>query len=151
CVVRVRAHGGGMEDVSKGPFSITVPYFRASCPSPNFACRDAGQTLVGQVGGVALHLFNDGTAPLTISSVTSDDGQFWPGRTSLGVGGGASDTVGVFYGPIMVGFDTAYVTRVANDPSARHVVTVTGRGVTTVGVGGGNPTAFGCWQNRPNP
>jgi hypothetical protein len=146
CVVRVRAHGGGMEDVSKGAFAITVPYCAAT-PSP----LEVGTTAVGVVRGGTLEVTNGGTAALSIGSITSDDVQFWPGRRSLVVAAGGSDTVGVYYRPTAAGYDSALLTVASDDPGSPHAVRVRGRGVGTVGVEGGNPTAFGCWQNRPNP
>jgi photosystem II stability/assembly factor-like uncharacterized protein len=146
CVVRVRQHGGGMEDVSKGVFSITVPYC-ATGPTP----LDVGNTALGAVRGAALTLTNGGTAPLTISAAGTDDSHFWAGRQSLVVPAGGSDTLGVYFRPTAVGNDSATLTVVGDDPDSPHTVKVKGRGVPTVGVDGGSVTAFACWQNRPNP
>jgi hypothetical protein len=146
CVVRVRAHGGGMEDVSKETFSITVPYWAAS-PSP----LEVGTTSVNVVRGEALEIENAGTAPLTITSVTSSDGQFWPGRATLVVPAGGSDTLGVYYQPTAAGYDSATLTVAGDDPASPHAILVVGRAVGNVGVEGGPPAAFALWQNRPNP
>ena len=146
CVVRVRAHGGGMEDVSKGAFAITVPYCAAS-PSP----LEVGTTAVGAVRGGTLEVTNGGTAALSIGSITSDDGQFWTGRKTLVVAAGAADTVGVYYRPTAAGYDSALLTVASDDPGSPHAIRVRGRAVGTVGVEGSSPTAFACWQNRPNP
>jgi hypothetical protein len=146
CMVRVRQHGGGMEDVSKEPFAITVPYGTAS-PSP----LDVGTSSVGVVRGEPLELSNPGTAPLTITSVASSSPRFWPGRTSLVIPAGAADTVGVFYLPTSATHDTATLSIVSDDPDSPHSVPVLGRAVGNVAVEGGNPAAFALWQNRPNP
>jgi hypothetical protein len=156
CVVRVLRHGGGAEDESKATFRITVPYLRLFCPSPNFHCGDGttldiGLTVVGEVGGAAIRVMNEGTAPLTIHSVTSDDPQFQPGRSSLVVGVGANDTVAVYYQPAAAGFDTAHVTLLADDPGSPHVVEVRGRGVTTLAVEEAAPRDYALWPPRPNP
>jgi len=64
---------------------------------------------------------------------------------------GAVDTLGFYYRPEALGFDTARVTLVSNDPNSPLVVRATGRGATTVAVEDGGPAAFALWQNRPNP
>jgi hypothetical protein len=145
--LRVRAHGGGVEDVSKEVFAITVPAY-ASGPSP----LDVGTTSVNVVRGGVLSITNGGTAPLTITSVTSSDGQFWPGRTAFTVAADSSDTLGVYYQPTAMGYHGTTLTIEADDPGAPHEAQVTGRAVLNVGVeGGGVPVAYGLWQNRPNP
>jgi hypothetical protein len=146
CVVRVRAHGGGMEDASKETFSITVPYCAAS-PSP----LEVGTTSVGVVRSAALTFTNAGTAPLSITSVGSSDARFWAGRSALVVPAGGADTVGLYYLPTGAGYDSATVTVAGNDPGSPHVLRVTGRAVGNVGVEGGGPAAFALWPNRPNP
>jgi photosystem II stability/assembly factor-like uncharacterized protein len=148
CAVRVRQHGGGMEDVSKSTFSITVPYCLTA------SALDVGTTAVFAVRGAALTVVNGGTAPLTISSAGTDDTQFWAGRQSLVVPAGQSDTIGVFYKPTAAGYDSATLTVVGDDPFTPHTVKVKGRSVPAVAVEGGEggtATAFACWQNRPNP
>ncbi len=146
CLVRVRQHGGGVEDVSKEVFSLTVAYL-AAAPSP----LDLGTTSVNVVRGDVLEIDNAGNAPLTISSVASSNPRFWPGRSSLVVAAGGSDTVGVFYLPAVAGYDSATLTIAADDPSSPHAILVVGRSVQNVGVEGRVPQAFALWQNRPNP
>jgi ASPM-SPD-2-Hydin domain-containing protein len=123
-----------------------VPYC-ATAPSP----LDVGTTAVGAVRGAALTVTNSGTGPLTISAAGTDDTQFWAGRQSLVVAAGQSDTLGVYYKPTAAGYDSATLTVIGDDPYGPHTVKVKGRGVPVVGVEGGTPTAFACWQNRPNP
>jgi photosystem II stability/assembly factor-like uncharacterized protein len=146
CVVRVRAHGGGMEDASKETFRITVPYCAAS-PSP----LAVGTTSVGVVRSAALTFTNAGTAPLSITSVGSSNARFWAGRSALVVPAGGSDTVGVYYLPTAAGYDSATLTVAGDDPGAPHAILVVGRSVPTVSVEGGGPAAFALWPNRPNP
>jgi hypothetical protein len=146
CEVRVREHGGGVEDVSKQVFQITVPGYAA------VSALDVGTTSVNVVRGVGLEVANGGTGPLTITGVSSSDGQFWPGRTTLVVPAGGADTVGVYYRPSGSGYHATTLTIEADDPGSPHVVEVTGRAVLNVGVEGGVvPAAFALWQNRPNP
>jgi hypothetical protein len=146
CVVRVRQHGGGVEDESKEVFSITVPYCAAG-PSP----LEVGTTTVGEARAAALTVTNGGTAALSITAVSADDAQFWAGRQTLVVPAGGSDTVGVYYQPVAAGYDSATLTVVGDDPGSPHTVRVSGRGVGNVGVEGGTPAAFALGQNRPNP
>jgi hypothetical protein len=145
CAVRVRQHGGAMEDVSKSTFSITVPYCLTA------SSLDVGTSAVGAVRSAALTLVNGGTAPLTISAAGTDDTQFWAGRQNLVVPAGQSDTLGIYYRPTAAGYDSATLTVAGDDPFTPHVVKVKGRGRAGGGGGGGEVTAFACWPNRPNP
>jgi hypothetical protein len=147
CVVRIRQHGGSAEDLSKETFSITVPSLSATPQT-----LDVGTTSVGVALRGELTIANAGTAPLTVSSLASSDARFWPGRTTLVVPAGASDTVGVYYQPTSPGYDNATLTVTADDPASPHEVSVSGRAVVNVSVGGGGAvTAFALWPNRPNP
>jgi hypothetical protein len=143
--VRVRQHGGTAEDISKESFSITVPGLLAA---PTLVVPT---TSVNVTASGALELANDGTAPVTITSITTDDGQFWPGRTWLVIGAGEADTVGMYYRPGDAGYDTTTVTLVGNDPGSPHVVEVTARGVPNVGVDAAPPRGYALWQPTPNP
>ena len=150
CRVRIRQHGGGVEDASKDAFSITVPGFVWSGPQGT-TNLDFGPAIVNEVKAKPLRALNTGTATLTINGITSNNPKFWPGRTTLVLEPGASDTVGFYYLPTTVGFDTATVTLFSNAPNSPRIMPASGRAETTLDVEGGTPTAFACWQNRPNP
>ncbi len=145
--VRVRESGGGLEDVSAGVFSITVPRF-ASTP---YDIRDIGPVIMGSERTDTLRLTNRGTAPLTLSSITVNRPTFRLGRGSFVLPAGASDTLGITYAPASEDRDTAIVSFVADDPAAPHQVLVTGFGTLVTGVEGGSEAAFALGQNLPNP
>ncbi len=133
-------------DEGNAAFTIRTPGLLAG-PDP----LDLGTIEINTVANDTLHIENTGLAPLTIIAVTSDDATFWPGRTSLTLAPGASDTIGVFYGPTTVGADTAHFTIVSNDPLSPKIVLVTGTAQNLVGVGEGGALAFALGSPRPNP
>jgi photosystem II stability/assembly factor-like uncharacterized protein len=147
CRLRVQQHGGAAEDISQSQFSIIVPAY-VEAPSS----LDLGVVSVGLAASDTIHIQNPGTAPLTISSVTSSDPHFWPGRSSLVIPPGSSDSLAIGYRPTVAGPDTATIMLVADDPLTPHTVHVSGSGVLTVAVGDdAAPSEFALGQNQPNP
>ncbi len=145
--VRVLQHEGPARDSSALGFGITVPGFAAS-PSP----LDLGQTPVSTTISDTLHLSNPGSAPVSISLVACSKSAFWPGRTSLVIPPGASDTLGVYFHPTIVGRDTAMLTFSTNAASGSGNLELRAEAISSVAVTGiGLPTAFTLSPNRPNP
>ena len=145
-VVRVRNASGPPSDASDAAFTLTSALFSATPDTLRLPV-----TLIGSEAGDAIHVSNPGNAQLTVSSVGAGGSEFWVGRTSLTLAGGASDTVGVFYSPTNEGADTTLVTLAANDPLSPHQVVAIGRGTSTLAVGPPAAAAFALLQNRPNP
>lgn len=143
--VRVREVGGGLSDTSDGPFTLTVPEFLAS-PDPG----DFGPTPLGYATWDTLRIENKGTAPLSISSVVSDNAAFRVTRTALVVPPNGADTLAVWYLPAGAGPDSALFTLAADDPVGSHAVRFRGTGQPQVAVGT-PPPAFGLEMPRPNP
>src|SRR5439155_18582286 len=80
------------------------------------------------------------------------DSHFWPGRTSLAIPAGHSDSLSIHFRPTAEGTDSATITLAANDPLAPHHVRVRGHSTPVVGAGTPKlPARFALWQNRPNP
>ncbi len=144
--VRVRQRNGALVDASDAVFAITVPRWQAS-PDP----IDFGPTPVGYVNETTLHFQNLGSGALVLSGISSGNPDVHPGRTALTVPPGASDTLGVFYGPGAVAPDTCWLTFTSNDPGSPHAIRVTGSGTASTGVAGPPPTAFALEGSRPNP
>lgn len=144
--VRVRDVGGLFSDVSADTFAITVPSY-AGAPAE----LDLGDVEVNTASSGTFTIDNAGTAFLGVTSVTSDNPAFVPGRSAFTVNAGANDTLSVTFAPTATGVDSATVTLVTDDPATPHTLKVRGRGVNTVGVGGGRPVAFALGQNSPNP
>jgi hypothetical protein len=146
--VRVRdAWDGDPEDSSNSDFTIGLAQIAETPASLDFATHEAGsQTLL------PITLQNPGTAGLTITSITAASGAYRPGRTTLTLLPGLSDTVGVTFQPSAPGSypDTLVITSNAyNQPVVR--VRLAGEATASVGVDEASPTAFALWQNRPNP
>lgn len=145
--VRVLQHAGPARDSSALVFSITVPGFAAS-PSPLVL----GETPVSTTLSDTLHLANPGSAPLSISLITCSKSAFWPGRASLVIPPGATDTLGVYFHPTTVGRDTAVLTFSTNAGSGPGDLELRAEAITSVSVIGiGLPTAFTLSPNQPNP
>lgn len=143
--VRVREVGGGLSDQSTDLFALTAPQFLAT-PAP----QDFGATPVGYATWDTLHVDNFGTAPLTVSAVTSDNAAFRVPRTTFVVPPGGSDTLSVWFEPTTAGPDSALLTFSADDPAAPHALRLRGAGQPLVGVEP-QPLAFALEMPRPNP
>ncbi len=106
---------------------------------------------VGSTSGAALTVTNTGNQPLSVTAIALSDQEFWVGRTSFSIPGGASDTVGVFYSPNAAGDDTASVVLTTSDAQSPHAVIAIGHGTVGLAVEAGAGYAFALAQNRPNP
>lgn len=144
--VRVRDKVNVFSAASAAAFSILVPRF-AAAP----AVLDMGSVDLSQGATGVITLANNGTAPLGITLVSSDNPRFTPGRTNLVVGAGGQDTLGVNYAPVSAGADSALLTFSADDPAAPHTVRVRAEAGAFLGVGDTQPVAFALSQNAPNP
>jgi hypothetical protein len=143
---RVRVHDtGGLPEGLSALFAIVVPGFAAT-PSP----FDFGGVPLNFAAWDTLHIADPGTAPLTVSSVTSDNPRFVPGRTAFVIAAGHADTLSVTYTPAASGPDSALFTFTTDDPATPRTLRVRGAGASTTGVPGG-PLAFGLDAAFPNP
>lgn len=143
--VRVSQVGGGLVDESDLDFAITVPFFSASTSNIDF-----GLVNVGSGAQQTLTLTNPGTAPLSITSISSDNPEVAPAVTSLTIPAADYTTLDVTYSPAAPGADTATLTFVDDAPGSPHTVGATGEGQTPSDVGA-VPTTYGLGQDGPNP
>jgi photosystem II stability/assembly factor-like uncharacterized protein len=144
--VRVRDAYGNQNDVSSGEVRLVSPLYLES-PNP----VELHLTLVGRTIGDHVEIRNPGSAPLFISSVTSNDPDFWPGRSSLTIPARGTDTLGVFFQPQAEGPNTATFLLLADDPQNPHTFVVKGEATSNVAVGDVHPATFDLRQNEPNP
>lgn len=145
--VRVSDVAGALADSSSAEFAIIVPAY-ASTPADTL---DMGVVEVNLTLADTLTICNPGTAPLTISAVTSDNPHFQTVRTTLTIPAGGCDTVTVLFSPIAVGAESGQLTFVSDDPSAPHHLVVKGLAAAQGGVAGDMPRVFMLSQNLPNP
>jgi len=142
--VRVRQVGGPTSATS-GLFSLTVPALVVASPynfngvPVNYATWDT------------LHIANPGTAPLTITSITSDNPRFTLGRSAMTVPLLASDSLSIWYKPSAAGPDSALITFTADTPQGTHTLRARATGVPTTGTDDALPLAFALEPNVPNP
>jgi photosystem II stability/assembly factor-like uncharacterized protein len=141
--VRVRESGGGISAISE-LFSLTQPLFALASP------YDFGPVPPFYATWDTLHIANPGTAPLTISSVTSDNPRFYPSRMSLVVAPASFDTLGFWFRPTSVGADSALVTFTTDDVAGTHTLRARGSGTSLTDVST-LPVAFALEPNEPNP
>ena len=147
----------GSLDIASDAFgtpSISIPLagtgivaLFAAFPNPlDFGSYNPGATVWD-----TLHVENNGNGTLTISSVSVDNPDFYAGRKSFSIPGGSSDTLDVYYHPLVAGADTATITIVASDTTEPHTIAVYGNARANVAVEAAAPTAFALVQNKPNP
>jgi len=134
-------------DTSNLPFAIQslVPAFSASTAAIDFGLVDVGTTAVQ-----TLTISNPGTAPLSITAISSDHPEIAPSVTSLTVPAAGNANLDVTYAPLSPGADAGTLTFVDNAPGSPHTVGDTGEGRTPVDTGA-VPAAFGLAQDGPNP
>jgi photosystem II stability/assembly factor-like uncharacterized protein len=142
--VRVRQLLGVLSATS-GLFSLTVPSFVLASP------YDFGPVPPLYSTWDTLHVANPGTAPLTVTNITSDNPRFTPGRTSMVIAHAASDSLSLWYRPTSAGPDSALITFTTDTPQGTHTLRARGQGVNPTDTGGDLPLAFALESNEPNP
>lgn len=145
--IRVKDTGNAIEDISTNVFSIIVPEYTSS-PADTL---DLGLIEVETSTCDTLDICNKGTAPLTITTITSDNPVFSVGRTTLTIPAGECDTLKIFYHPNVVGFDTGTLTLTGDDPNSPHLLVVRGQAAAQGAVAPDMPRVFMLSQNHPNP
>jgi photosystem II stability/assembly factor-like uncharacterized protein len=142
------AHNGALVDSSDTPFTILKPELEVVPDTLQLGVAALNTTVQATIT-----LLNGGTAPLTVSDILSDGAQFTLSRTALVVPAGGSDTVTVFFTPLVTGPDTALVTVVSDEASSPDTVVAIGEGGQTSAAGeaAARPAAFVLQANQPNP
>ena len=142
------AWDGNPSDVTSSTFRIRVPRL-----ATNRASWDFGGVALGLTAHYPLQLANSGDGTLLVNIVTSSNARFWPGRSSLSIAAGETDTVGLYYEPTSAQNDASTISFFSNDATSPDLVQLQGHGVGPVSVGedGESPLAFALEPNRPNP
>jgi photosystem II stability/assembly factor-like uncharacterized protein len=141
--VRVREISGVLSATSE-LFSLTVPSFVLASP------YDFGAVPPLYATWDTVHIANPGTAPVTVSNVTSDNPHFVPGRTSFAIPAADSDTLSLTFRPTTTGPDSALITFTDDTPAGTHTLRARGQGFNQTGIGS-LPLAFALEPNQPNP
>lgn len=132
------AWDGSPSDMSDANFTIGAAALVASPGALGFGPVGAGGAL-----RLPLSIQNPGTATLTVSAIATATASFQPGRTSLSVPAGSSDTIGVWFLPGGAASyeDTLWLT---SDASGTPVTAVplAGTGVSSSAAG---------WLATPDP
>ncbi len=142
------AADGTPSDTSDGMFSLTVPAIALTPAALAF-----GEVRLNTMRRDTVRITNSGTAPLVISSATTQTAFFVAGRTSFTVLPGMSDTLGVTFTPTAVQGYVDTLRLSTNTPSGVVSVALTGTGIpaTSVGQPYSAPTSYVLEQNFPNP
>ena len=133
-------------DASDTTFTVSVSAYAATP-----ATLDLGNVDVTMSTSGVFTIDDPGTGALGVASITSDNPRFTPGRSSMTVGAGGSDTLSVTFSPTTTGADSALLTLVADDPASPHTLRVRANAGHFLAVGDGRPAAFALAQNAPNP
>ncbi len=134
-------------DSSNGFFSITVAGI-----STQPSVLSLGHVGVGSSRSDTIRIFNNGTATLVISSISTSSGVFVPGRTSFSISPSSSDTLSVSFSPIAIQTYNDTLRINTNAPTSPTFVELSGVGDNPNSVPEeGLPTAFALAQNYPNP
>ncbi|MDZ4804245.1 MAG: choice-of-anchor D domain-containing protein [Candidatus Eisenbacteria bacterium] len=146
--VRVRETGGPILDTSDAEFAITAPLLANEPDSVDF-----GVVSIETPSCVVITLDNNGSAPLVISSITSDSDRFSPVRSSLTIQPASSDTLTICFDPDSLQNEAGTLTLVSNDPFAPHSIALVGIGLYQSGAFDARPApaVAALRQNRPNP
>jgi len=146
--VRVRESGGPVLDTSNADFAITAPLL-ANAPDS----LDFGVVAIETPSCLVITLDNNGTAPLVLSSITSDSDRFAPARSSLTIPPSSSDTLTICFDPDSLQNEAGTLTLASNDPFAPHTIALVGIGLYQSGAfdGAPRPAVAALRQNRPNP
>ena len=121
--VRVSDAWDGAPVSISSAFTIQAPAFAASPTSMAFGSIPAGTD-----SSRTLTISNAGPVALTITNVTTNTGDFYPGRRSLTIAAGSSDTVSVTFAPTaaLARLDTLRFT--SNAPGSPQAVPLSGTG-----------------------
>jgi photosystem II stability/assembly factor-like uncharacterized protein len=128
-------------DSSDADFSITVATISTTPSSIAF-----GTVGVGQTRRDTIRISNAGTGPLVVTSVAAGTAFFAPGRTSLTIAPGASDTLAVIFAPTVVQsyVDTLRInSNAAGSPS--HIL-LSGTGALVAAVSVLSPNGGEVWE-----
>ncbi len=132
---------------SSNTFSITVPSISSNPSSMTFGDVGAGQSLTD-----TLRIQNTGTAPLTISNISSDSAAFSVSRTSLVIAAGDADTISVTFNPTEIQFYASTLRITSNTPTSPTNISLSGNGVQPSSVEEHKlPTTYNLEQCYPNP
>lgn len=141
------ATDGFPSDTSDGVFSITVANFAANPNSIAF-----GAVGINRVRQELIQITNAGTAPLVISSATTNTSNFIAARTSFTIPAGQTDTLGVNFRPTAVRDYVDTLRLGTNAPIGVARIPLSGNGilaaaVTVTAPNGGEQWRAGTVQN----
>lgn len=123
--VRIRdGFDGAPVDSSNAPFSILVPSISSSPTSLLFDSTG----VPGESRSDTVRIYNYGTGPLVITSVTTSTPHFTPGRTSFSIPAGMSDTLSVLFVPTQVGSLSDSLRLANNSPAPDLFIQLSGVG-----------------------
>lgn len=146
--VRILDLSGAVVDTSDADFSIIIPQI-AGLPDT----LDFGAVEVGTQACDTLTILNTGTAPLSITDISSSNPLFAAVRATMTIPPASSDTLTVCFDPDSMNVENAILTITSDDPGGPRTVALRGEGQAVVGVNEGapRPAVFSLRQNRPNP
>jgi len=139
--VRVRDDwASGLSDLSDAAFTIAGPTIAVAPLGIAYGTHPTGSATLDSV-----RVTNAGTSALHVTAIGSGDPAFTPGRTSITLAPGASDTVGVTFRPVSAQPYAATLT-LANDAGPDVTAPLSGTGSSATQVVVVAPNATSAWQ-----
>jgi hypothetical protein len=128
-------------DTSASYFSITMANISTQPASLSF-----GNVVTGQTRSDTVRIYNSGSGPLVVTSVTTGTSRFTPGRTSFTIPPGSSDTLSVVFIPVAVQsyLDTLRIN--SNAVEGQAVIPLSGTGTLAASVTVLSPNGGEVWM-----
>ncbi len=141
---KVRIHDpwdGFPTDSSNAIFTIAAPVVQETPAALSYGAHPLGSTTLD-----TLRLTNAGTGPLVVSAVTTLGTAFTPGRASLTLAPGESDTIGVTFRPTLAIEYGDVLSLTVNTPAGQIAVPLNGAGTDTLMLALASPKGGEDWQ-----
>lgn len=128
---------------SSAIFTIAAAAFAVAPAALSYGTRPVGSVTLD-----TLRLTNTGTATLNVTSLTTNAPGFTPGRATLSLAPGQSDTIGVTFRPTLPVNYTATLTITSNAIGGAAQVSLTGAATDTLHLTLTSPVGGESWQYK---
>lgn len=138
--VRIMDAANGAPIDSSNPFSITVAGISLSSNVLQF-----GSVVVGSTARQTITVTNGGTAPLVVTSITSNTWGFAASRGSFTIPAGTSDTLSIIFAPTVVQSYSGQLQIASNAPGSPSIINVSGTGLSSAALAVLSPNGGEDW------
>ncbi len=138
--VRIMDAASGAPIDSSNPFSITVAGISLSSNTLQF-----GSVVIGSTARQTITLTNGGTAPLVVTSVSSNNEAFVASRGSFSIPAGSTDTLSIIFAPAVIQPYSGQMQIASNAPGSPVAISVSGTGLTSAALAVLSPNGGEDW------